>query len=80
LDVCKREVEVIESRVCRSNTRAREESQVEKDKIRTEIKRALKHDGNIDFVVETGGKVRVFEDLQTKEAGNRSTDLSGMFR
>ena len=61
-------------------TKAREESQTEKDKIRTEIKRALKHDGNIDFVVETGGKVMVFENLQSKEAGSRTTDLSGMFR
>jgi len=60
-------------------TKARAEAEDAKDKIRDLIKKALKHDGEIDFVME-GDKARVFEVLERKERGRQSEDLSSMFR
>jgi hypothetical protein len=61
---------------------ARQQTTAAKTKVKQSIKKQLGHEAdNLDFVVETNGSIRVYENLveKTPRATSRTADLSNKF-
>ena len=61
---------------------ARKQTTAAKTKVKQAIKKQLGHEAdNLDFVVETNGSIRVYENLveKTPRATSRTADLSDKF-